>query len=150
MDCPFCNPSEEVLLYENENIRILIDSFPANRGHLLIVPKRHIEDWRKLKEEEKQAIMKGVELAIENLSEALKPDGFNVGINLGEAAGQTVAHIHVHVIPRYKGNTNFPRGGIRKAVLDVEDENLSLKGKWVKNRLTFEEKEILKKLFTHI
>ncbi|EHR79587.1 HIT family hydrolase [Thermococcus litoralis DSM 5473] len=150
MDCPFCNPSEEVLLYENENIRILIDSFPANRGHLLIVPKRHIEDWRKLKEEEKQAIMKGVELAIEKLSEALKPDGFNVGINLGEAAGQTVAHIHVHVIPRYKGDTNFPRGGIRKAVLDIEDENLSLKEKWVKNRLTFEEKEILKRLFTHI
>lgn len=150
MDCPFCNPSEEVLLYENENIRILIDSFPANRGHLLIVPKRHIEDWRELKEEEKQAIMKGVELAIEKLSEALKPDGFNVGINLGEAAGQTVAHIHVHVIPRYKGDTNFPRGGIRKAVLDVEDENLSLKEKWVKNRLTFEEKEILKRLFTHI
>lgn len=150
MDCPFCNPSEEVLLYENENIRILIDSFPANRGHLLIVPKRHIEDWRKLKEEEKQAIMKGVELAIEKLSEALKPDGFNVGINLGEAAGQTVAHLHVHVIPRYKGDTNFPRGGIRKAVLDIEDENLSLKEKWVKNRLTFEEKEILKRLFTHI
>ncbi|WP_175059939.1 HIT family protein [Thermococcus sp. 2319x1] len=150
MDCPFCNPSEEVLLYENENIRILIDSFPANRGHLLIVPKRHIEDWRKLKEEEKQAIMKGVELAIEKLSEALKPDGFNVGINLGEAAGQTVAHIHVHVIPRYKGDTNFPRGGVRKAVLDVEDENLSLKEKWVKNRLTFEEKDTLKRLFTHI
>ncbi|ALV63600.1 HIT family hydrolase [Thermococcus sp. 2319x1] len=150
MDCPFCNPPEEVLLYENENIRILIDSFPANRGHLLIVPKRHIEDWRKLKEEEKQAIMKGVELAIEKLSEALKPDGFNVGINLGEAAGQTVAHIHVHVIPRYKGDTNFPRGGVRKAVLDVEDENLSLKEKWVKNRLTFEEKDTLKRLFTHI
>ncbi|MCO6040514.1 HIT family protein [Thermococcus alcaliphilus] len=150
MDCPFCKPPEEVLLYENENIRILIDSFPANKGHLLIVPKRHIEDWRELKEEEKQAIMKGVELAIEKLSEALKPDGFNVGINLGEAAGQTVAHIHVHVIPRYKGDTNFPRGGIRKAVLDVEDENLSLKEKWVKNRLTFEEKEILKRLFTHI
>ncbi|KUK16657.1 HIT family protein [Thermococcus sibiricus] len=150
MKCPFCTPSEEALLYENENIRILIDSFPANRGHLLIVPKRHIEDWRKLKEEEKQAIMKGVELAIEKLSEALKPDGFNVGINLGEAVGQTVAHLHVHVIPRYKGDTNFPRGGIRKAVLDIEDENLSLKEKWVKNRLTFEEKEILKKLFTHI
>lgn len=150
MDCPFCNPSKEVLLYENKHVRILIDSFPANKGHLLIVPKSHVENWRELKEEEKIAIMKGVELAIEKLSEALKPDGFNVGINLGEVAGQTVAHLHVHVIPRYKGDTNFPRGGIRKAVLDVEDENLSLKGKWIKNRLTSREKEILKRLFAYI
>ncbi|HHI00879.1 MAG TPA: HIT family protein [Thermococcus litoralis] len=150
MDCPFCNPPKEALLYENEHIRILIDSYPANRGHLLIVPKRHVENWRELKEEEKLAIMKGVELAINKLEEALKPDGFNVGANLGEVAGQTVAHLHIHVIPRYRGDTNFPRGGIRKAVLNVEDENLNLREKWLRNRLTSREKEMLKRLFAHI
>ncbi|MDK2984102.1 MAG: adenylyltransferase [Thermococcaceae archaeon] len=150
MKCPFCTPSEEALLYEDEHIRILIDSFPANRGHLLVVPKRHVEDWNELKEEEKFAIMRGIELAIEKLGKVLKPDGFNVGINLGEAAGQTVAHLHVHVIPRYRGDTNFPRGGVRKAVLNIEDENLSLKEKWAGNRLTQKEKETLKRLFAHI
>lgn len=150
MNCPFCNPPEEALLYENEHIRILIDSYPANRGHLLVVPKRHVENWKELKEEEKLAIMRGVELAINKLEKALKPDGFNVGANLGEVAGQTVAHLHIHVIPRYKGDTNFPRGGIRKAVLNVEDENLNLREKWLKNCLTSKEKEMLKRLFAHI
>jgi len=150
MDCPFCNPPEEALLYENEYIRILIDSYPASRGHLLVVPKRHVESLKELKEDEKLVIMKGVELAINKLEEALKPDGFNVGANLGEAAGQTVSHIHIHVIPRYRGDTNFPRGGIRKAVLNVEDENLNLKEKWVRNRLTSQEKEKLRELFAHV
>ena len=134
MNCPFCVPSEEVLVYEDEFIRILIDSYPANRGHLLIVPKRHVEKLEELNEKEKLALIEGIEMAIEKLKKVLEPDGFNIGINIGEVAGQTVPHIHIHVIPRYKGDTNFPRGGIRKAVLDVEDENLNLKERWIKNR----------------
>ncbi len=131
-------------------IKILIDSYPANRGHLLIVPKRHVEKWEDLTSEEKQALMKGIDLAIEILKKVLKPDGFNLGMNLGEAAGQTVRHLHLHIIPRYKGDSNFPRGGVRKAVLDIEDENLSLKEKWIKNRLSKEEMHKLKEEFTKI
>ncbi len=145
MKCPFCKPESKAILYEDSLIRILTDSYPASRGHLLVVSKRHVENWRDLKEEEKLALIKGMELAMEALKEALNPDGFNVGINLGKAAGQTVPHLHVHVIPRWEGDCNHPRGGVRKAVLDLEDENLSMKGRWVRNRLSEGEVKALKR-----
>ncbi|KPU64062.1 HIT family hydrolase [Thermococcus sp. EP1] len=150
MNCPFCIPAQGALLYEDEKIRILIDSYPANKGHLLVVPKRHVEKLEDLREDEKFALLKGIEISIQNLKKLLNPDGFNIGINLGEAAGQTVPHLHIHVIPRYKGDSTFPRGGIRKAVLNVEDENLSLKERWIKNRLKEDEKKKLVELFRNI
>ncbi|RLF75810.1 HIT family protein [Thermococci archaeon] len=147
MECPFCNPPKEALLYEDGLIKILIDSYPAGRGHLLVVPKKHAKEWNELTREEKMAIFEGMELAMENLKKAFNPDGFNIGINLGRAAGQTVEHIHLHVIPRYEGDSKFPRGGVRKAVLDIEDENLSLKERWIKNRMSEEEIKKLKEVF---
>ncbi|NJE26208.1 HIT family protein [Thermococcus sp. MV5] len=150
MNCPFCIPTQGALLYEDEKIRILIDSYPANKGHLLVVPKRHVEKLEDLREDEKFALLKGIEISIQNLKKLLNPDGFNIGINLGEAAGQTVPHLHIHIIPRYNGDSTFPRGGIRKAVINVEDENLSLKEKWIKNRLKEDEKKKLVELFRNI
>ena len=147
MECPFCNPRPENVLYEDGLIRILLDSYPANRGHLLVVPKRHVERWEELRDGEKSALVRGVDLAMEKLEETLKPDGFNVGMNLGRAAGQTVPHLHVHVIPRWEGDCKRPRGGVRKAVLDVEDENLNLKERWVRNRLDDEELRALRAAF---
>ncbi|AFK22389.1 HIT family protein [Pyrococcus sp. ST04] len=144
MKCPFCEPRKDSIVYEGELVRILIDNYPASRGHLLVVPKRHVTSPWKLSDEEKLELMKGVELAMRILKKAFNPDGFNVGINIGEAAGQTVKHLHVHVIPRYFGDSNFPRGGVRKAVLDIEDENLSNRERWIKNRLSKEEVERLK------
>jgi ATP adenylyltransferase len=120
MECPFCSPSKDVMLYEDELVRILIDSYPASRGHLLVVPRRHVERWEDLTEEEKSALIKRMELAMEKLKEAINPDAFNVGMNLGKAAGQTVPHLHLHVIPRWEGDCAHPRGGVRKAVLDLE------------------------------
>ncbi|AAL81231.1 HIT family protein [Pyrococcus furiosus DSM 3638] len=134
MPCPFCNPPAENIVYEDDKIRILLDSFPANPGHLLVVPKRHITNIEGLNEEEKVMLMKGVEMAIKALKEALNPDGFNVGINLGKAAGQTVSHLHVHVIPRYKGDCKHPEGGIRKAVLNAKDENLGRQDKRLESK----------------
>ncbi|AFL94878.1 hypothetical protein CL1_0673 [Thermococcus cleftensis] len=147
MECPFCSARPGTILYEDELIRILLDSYPASRGHLLVVPRRHVESWWELSEEEKVALIRGMELAMEKLAQVLKPDGFNVGINLGRAAGQTVPHLHLHVIPRREGDCAHPRGGVRKAVLDLEDENLSLKERWVKNRLSGEEVERLREAF---
>jgi ATP adenylyltransferase len=147
MGCPFCEPEREVVLYEDRWIRILVDSYPASRGHLLVVPRRHVERWVELTEEEKSALIKGVEVAMDALSESLNPDGFNIGMNLGRAAGQTVPHIHIHVIPRWEGDCNHPRGGVRKAVLDVEDENLNMKERWRKNRLKKEELKALRRTF---
>lgn len=135
MECPFCYPCEGFVLYADGMVKILLDSYPAGKGHLLVVPSRHVESWEELTPEEKASLMRGVELAMEVLGEVLNPDGFNVGMNLGEAAGQTVRHIHIHVIPRYAGDCKKPRGGVRKAVLDVEDENLHMKERWLKNRL---------------
>ncbi|ASJ14669.1 HIT family protein [Thermococcus radiotolerans] len=147
MECPFCNAKREAILYDDGIIRILVDSYPANRGHLLVVPRRHVESPNELSPEEKEALLRGIELAMEKLTQALRPDGFNVGINLGKAAGQTVPHLHVHVIPRWEGDCSHPRGGVRKAVLDLEDENLSLRERWEKNRMSDEEIEVLRKAF---
>ena len=147
MECPFCRPPKEQLLYEDELIRVLLDAYPANRGHLLVVPRRHVERWGDLTGEEKLALIRGMELAMEVLGETLKPDAFNVGMNLGKEAGQTVPHLHLHVIPRWRGDSRNPRGGVRKAVLDLEDENLSLKERWVKNRLKSEEVSRLREAF---
>ncbi|ACS90832.1 MULTISPECIES: HIT family protein [Thermococcus] len=87
MNCPFCTPSEDVLVYENEFIRILIDSYPANRGHLLIVPKRHVEKLEELNEKEKLVLIEGIEMAIEKLKKVLEPDGFNIGVNYPTLTG---------------------------------------------------------------
>ncbi|NJF25271.1 HIT family protein [Thermococcus sp. Bubb.Bath] len=150
MECPFCKPEMEVVLYEDSLIRILADSYPASRGHMLVVPRRHVERWMELTEEEKGALIRGVEIAMSALSESLNPDGFNIGMNLGRAAGQTVPHLHVHVIPRWEGDCNHPRGGVRKAVLDVEDENLNMKERWRKNRVGKEELKALRRAFTFL
>ncbi|ASJ00059.1 HIT family protein [Thermococcus gorgonarius] len=147
MKCPFCNPDRGSVLYEGKLVRILLDGYPASRGHLLVVPKRHVESWDEIRWEEKEALLRGIELAMKALKDSLKPDGFNVGINLGEAAGQTVPHLHVHVIPRWKGDCKSPRGGVRKAVLDLEDENLSMKERWERNRLNGNEIQKLKHHF---
>ena len=147
MECPFCKPPKEQILHENCLVRILLDAYPAIRGHLLVVPKRHVERWGDLSEEEKMALIKGMELAMVVLRETLKPDAFNVGMNLGEEAGQTVPHLHLHVIPRWRGDCSPPRGGVRKAVLDLEDENLSMRGRWERNRLSREEVEMLRAVF---
>ncbi|AHL23696.1 HIT family protein [Thermococcus nautili] len=150
MECPFCRPPKEQLLYEDSLIRILLDAYPASRGHLLVVPRRHVERWEDLRDDEKLALIRGMELAMEVLRETLKPDAFNVGMNLGKEAGQTVPHLHLHVIPRWRGDSRNPRGGVRKAVLDLEDENLSLKERWVRNRLKPEEVSRLREAFNGI
>ena len=148
MECPFCKPLKEQLLYEDGMIRILLDAYPASRGHLLVVPRGHVERWEDLSGEEKMALIRGMELAMEALRETLKPDAFNVGMNLGKEAGQTVSHLHLHVIPRWEGDCSHPRGGVRKAVLDLEDENLNMRERWERNRLNPEEVSLLREAFS--
>ncbi|BAA30098.1 HIT family protein [Pyrococcus horikoshii] len=145
MKCPFCNPIKENILYEDDTIRILLDNYPANPGHLLIVPRRHVTKLEELSEGEKASLLRGIEIAIEALKKTLNPDGFNVGINIGKAAGQTVEHLHIHVIPRFNNDCKYPKGGIRKAVLDVKDENLEDEERWTKNRLPREKVEELRR-----
>lgn len=111
--CPFCFPSSTRVFYESEVVVGLWDHYPVSSGHALLVPRRHVPDWFQASEEERRELMVGVQAARDAILENHQPQGFNLGINMGEAAGQTVFHLHVHLIPRYSGDVDDPRGGIR-------------------------------------
>lgn len=112
-DCPFCRLNKSRIVLENEFSAAFLDAFPVVDGHMLVVPKRHVISLFELTENEQQAVWKLVAQVRAKLIEEHKPDGFNVGINDGLAAGQTVLHAHVHVIPRRIGDVADARGGIR-------------------------------------
>jgi len=92
------------------------DAYPVSRGHTLVVPFRLIATWFDASKEEKAAIIKLMDSVRAQLDAEFHPDGYNVGFNVGEAAGQTVMHLHVHVIPRYRGDVADPRGGVRHVI----------------------------------
>jgi diadenosine tetraphosphate (Ap4A) HIT family hydrolase len=116
--CPFCNPDQAVL--SRPLAYALYDSHPASPGHLLILPRRHVSDWFATTEQERQAILALADAGRELLIQAHAPDGFNLGVNVGEAAGQTVFHVHLHLIPRYRGDVANPRGGVRAVIPDKQ------------------------------
>ncbi|HQM64451.1 MAG TPA: HIT family protein [Acidobacteriota bacterium] len=113
MICPFCSPEPTRILSENSHALALLDNYPVSPGHTLIVPRRHVASLFETSEEERRAIWELLEAARRILVEKHKPDGFNIGVNDGAAAGQTVMHLHVHLIPRYAGDAAEPRGGVR-------------------------------------
>lgn len=92
------------------------DGFPVSPGHTLIVPKRMVSTWFEATAAEKAAMVDLLEVVRRHLDDEHQPDGYNVGFNAGEAAGQTVRHLHLHVIPRYRGDVEDPRGGIRHVI----------------------------------
>lgn len=92
------------------------DGFPVSPGHTLIVPRRLVATWFDATREEQQAILELVDAVRRSLDVELRPDGYNVGFNAGAAAGQTVMHLHVHVIPRFAGDVADPRGGVRHVI----------------------------------
>lgn len=113
-DCFFCSRPETEILAENDLAIAFLDKFPSNEGHTLIVPKRHVAGLFEATDEEMAGIWELLKEVKEKIDEQFAPDGYNVGVNVGEAAGQTVFHLHIHVIPRYKGDVPDPRGGIRR------------------------------------
>lgn len=116
--CPFCNPDPEQVFLETELVVGLWDKFPVSPGHALLVPRRHVAGWFDASEEERQALTAALDIARDRILEHHRPDGFNIGVNSGEAAGQTVFHLHVHLIPRYRGDQADPRGGVRRLFPD--------------------------------
>jgi len=117
-DCPFCQRHEPVL--ENELAYVRRDNFPVAKGHLLVCTKRHTESFFDLTTEESAAIFSLVSQCQKILKAEVAPDGYNVGVNIGEAAGQTVMHLHIHVIPRRFGDVANPRGGVRGVIPDKQ------------------------------
>ncbi|QGA80066.1 HIT family protein [Candidatus Nanohalobium constans] len=147
--CEFDSLAEKAVFTETDKFRVILDPFPASFGHFLIVPRQHVEKIDDVTTEEfsrvQDLIIKcksiGKEQIEENYQEILEfkppekseklisdalnskknPDGFNVGINEGEAAGQTIDHLHIHVIPRYEGDVENPKGGVRNVIPDKAD-----------------------------
>jgi diadenosine tetraphosphate (Ap4A) HIT family hydrolase len=117
-DCLFCkwkNEKEKIIL-ENEYAFARFDEFAVSKGHLLFMTKRHIKDFFETNLQERQAIFELVDKAKKLIDEEFHPTGYNIGMNCGQSAGQSVMHIHVHLIPRYDGDVENPRGGIRGVI----------------------------------
>lgn len=111
--CPFCSLPEERIVARNDCAVWIFDGYPVSRGHSLIIPKRHVASYFDASEEERQAMLSLLAQARVALDEQHRPNGYNIGINDGSAAGQTVPHLHLHLIPRFEGDVADPRGGVR-------------------------------------
>jgi diadenosine tetraphosphate (Ap4A) HIT family hydrolase len=111
--CPFCPVKDREVIASHALAVAVTDSFPLTKGHSLIVPRRHVASFFELTPDERFAMLGLLDEAKAALDRQYAPDGYNVGINDGTAAGQTVMHVHVHLIPRYRGDADDPRGGVR-------------------------------------
>jgi len=120
-ECPFCTLPSDRIIEESELTIVLRDGYPISSGHTLVIPKRHVGSFFELTDDEQIQIFQAINRAKKVLDEELQPDGYNIGINDGEAAGQTVIHLHVHLIPRYEGDMEDPRGGVRWIFPDKAD-----------------------------
>ena len=118
MSCPFCSIDESRIAFSNDLVIAIWDQFPVSPGHLLIIPHRHAPAWSDLNPVEKSAIWSAIDQGQAVISEQFRPDGFNVGFNERAAAGQTIFHFHLHIIPRYAGDVADPRGGVRHVIPD--------------------------------
>jgi len=118
-DCPFCRKSrsDDIVAHTKLSLAFL-DSFPVNEGHCLIVPRRHVASFFDMTTAEQLDLFSLLPRVKEFIERHHIPSAYNIGINIGEAAGQTVDHAHLHVIPRYAGDVEDPRGGIRRILPD--------------------------------
>lgn len=115
--CPFCAPmTDRLILAENDFAYTIFDKFPVNAGHALIIPRHHVTNYFELSPDEKAACWQLLDEVKRLLDTDYQPQGYNIGINVGEAAGQTVMHVHLHLIPRYDGDVESPRGGVRGVI----------------------------------
>jgi len=116
-DCAFCEiDADRVIDLELTSVFAIRDGFPVTDGHTLVIPKRHITTWFDATPAERMELWSALEIVCADLDSLYKPDGYNFGINSGESAGQTIPHLHMHVIPRYKGDMDDPRGGVRHVI----------------------------------
>jgi len=113
MACPFCTLPADRIVASNELAVVIRDGFPISPGHTLIIPKRHHGSFFEATADERNSMLALLDQARREIATELSPDGFNIGINDGAAAGQTVPHLHLHLIPRFEGDVPDPRGGVR-------------------------------------
>ena len=111
--CPFCTLPQERIILQSDLALVIRDGFPISPGHTLIIPKRHVGSFFEVTAEERDSLLRLLDEAKAALDAEFHPAGYNIGINDGVPAGQTVPHLHIHLIPRYSGDTLDPRGGVR-------------------------------------
>ena len=119
--CPFCTLPIERIVGENRHAVWIRDGFPVSSGHSLIIPKRHTASFFEITEDERFALLALLDEAKVAADIEFQPDGYNIGVNDGSAAGQTVPHLHVHLIPRFNGDLPDPRGGVRWVIAGKAD-----------------------------
>lgn len=119
--CAFCTLPPSRIVEENEHAVLILDGFPVSPGHSLIIPKRHVGSFFEVSTQERAALFELLDRAQVLATHHHCPDGFNIGINDGSAAGQTVPHLHIHLIPRYHGDLPDPRGGVRWVIPQKAD-----------------------------
>ena len=118
LSCPFCHVRKEDVVLRNDLCFALWDRHPASKGHVLIIPFRHLPSYFDTTHNEKLALIGMIEKCRMLTEKQFQPDGYNIGVNIGESAGQTIMHLHIHMIPRYLGDIADPRGGVRGAIPD--------------------------------
>lgn len=119
--CIFCTIQPEKMIAQNDLCFAMKDDFPVSAGHVLIIPKRHVADYFDLTDEEIAAMQTMMRDIKSRLDAELSPDGYNIGVNVNAAAGQTVFHVHMHLIPRYAGDVPEPRGGVRGVIPEKKE-----------------------------
>lgn len=121
LPCPFCTLPVSRILARNDFAIAMRDAYPVTQGHTLVIPVRHVSSFFETTHAEREAMLALVDLAKLQLQAEFNPAGYNIGINDGAAAGQTIAHLHLHLIPRYPGDRTDPRGGVRWVMPDKAD-----------------------------
>ncbi len=116
-NCPFCIVEQEREIIASTSLSLaFFDGFPVSPGHALIIPRRHVASFFDLTEEERQDLLSLLDRVKGIVEEKYHPDGYNIGVNVGAAAGQSVFHVHMHLIPRYVGDVQNPKGGVRGVI----------------------------------
>jgi diadenosine tetraphosphate (Ap4A) HIT family hydrolase len=121
MPCLFCSLPCERIVAENDLAIAIRDGFPVSPGHTLIIPRRHIASYFETTDDERLAMLALLDSAKRDLDSEFTPSGYNIGINDGQTAGQTIMHLHMHLIPRYAGDLPDPRGGVRWVIPEKAD-----------------------------
>ena len=118
--CAFCDIEEKIdksrIIYQDSTWIAMLDGYPVSEGHTLLIPKRHCETYFDLNFLELESLGVTIGIVKRLLDAKYHPNGYNVGVNCGEAAGQTIMHCHIHIIPRYNGDCENPRGGVRGVI----------------------------------
>lgn len=119
--CVFCSLSAQRIADANALAVVILDGFPVSLGHRLVIPRRHVGSFFETTQAERQALLELLDRARDAAEREHAPAGYNIGINDGAVAGQTVPHLHIHLIPRYEGDRADPRGGIRWVLPEKAD-----------------------------